>query len=475
MKKFISFICVISMLFILMVACSSETVENDREIIMKMDLDERDVIILQNSAVADVLGYKETTELCDIVIQRLADVSEAYNCNILVESISGEAPFKQAMKNAAAANDWLCDIVFSAPWLLRDSGNAGGLLPIEDVSDILDATDYEKWSNPNVQEMIMCKGVLYGLSPALWVNMFTPVYYNIAINEDLVKQAGQTDPREYVEQKVWTRDKLVETIVGLSQLTAEPKIYGISAEATHLVRVAVMGNDVKMAMIEDGKVKSGWDTDAAVEGLTWIQDVISKHGDCFYKGGKKASGDPWAEFSQPFYDEIAAMYLTSSGQILENVIYKIKDFGLVPFPAGPYSEYGKWPGFFETATIVSIPIFANEYEASAYLIDEIFNPFYEYPDAESILNYYKRNVFHDPRDVEALFSLEKNSQYYYWTEGGDSLIYALGDVISGKASPAKALKSNISSVQKCLDEQVVPNWIAMDKHGMGAYADADIE
>jgi len=475
MKKFTCFILVLIFIFISLAACSNELIENNKVIEMKMDLEGRKIIILQSMPEADVLAYKENTDLCDIVIQRLSDVGEAYNCDINIEAITAEATFKQSLKNAMAANDELCDIIFSYPHMLRDLGNAGGLLAIDEVSDIIDATDYEKWSTPNVQEMIMCKGVLYGVIPALWVNMFTPVYYNIAINEDLVKQAGQPDPREYVEQKVWTRDKLVETIVNLSQLTVEPKIFGISAEGSHLVRMAVMGNDVKMAMIEDGKVTSGWDTDAAIEGMTWIQDVISKHGDCFYNGGRRSGGDPWAEYSQPFYDEIAAMYLTSSEQILKDVIYKIKDFGLVPFPAGPYVDYGKWPGFFETASIACIPTFANEYEASAYLIDEIFNPFYEYPDAESILNYYRHNIFHDPRDVESLFSLEKNSQYYYWSDGGDSLIYSLGDILTSKTSPAKAIKSNISSVQKCLDEQVVPNWIAMDKHGMGAYADADIK
>jgi|GEM_PF-1861562 len=479
MKKFISFICVITLVFIFLTACSDNTVKDDgrngnNE--LKKDFNEQQFTILQISSIADVLGYKENTELCDIVIQRLADVGKENNCKILLEAITDDSQYKMTMKNAIAANDYICDINFANPFFLRDSGNAGGLVPMEDVSEFIDVNDYEKWSNPNVQEMIMCQGVLYGVVPALWVNMFTPVYYNIAINEELVRVSGQTDPREYVEQKVWTRDKLIETVVGLSQLTVEPKIFGMSAEASHIIRAAVMGNDVKMAMVENGKVKSGWDSEGAVEALTWLRGVVENYGDYFFNRAKVADGNPWDVYGKPFYeDKVAVMYLTSSDKILEHVIYKVEDFGLVPFPAGPHSEYGKWPGFYESATVVSIPTFAEDWDASAYLINEIFRPFSEYPDKASIMNYYITNVFHDPRDVESLFSLGDTSQYYYWPNGGDNLIYSLGNVIHGKGSISQALKTNINLVQKCLDEQVMPNWIAMDKNGMGVYANTELD
>ena len=477
MKKFLSLLLVLIFSAVALSACSTDEIKNSDtgDVVEKMDLGGTEYIILQtqhevNSVVMDnVLGYEVNTQLGDNALQRLKDIEAAYNCKITLEDRKHAGPFTQAVTAAMATGDHLADILHTSSQSIRPIAKAGGCVPLDDVSDIIDYTDYDKWGGPNEQEMSMCYGVRYGVVPVRWIFKASSAYYMIAVNSDIVQMMNQPDPREYLEKKEWTREKLVECIVNYTDLSREPKIFGMAVEPSHFVRMAIMGNNVKLAAVaEDGTIKSGWNTPGAVDAVTWVRDLLEQHKDKFYN--RMASADPWSYYDKPFMKGEAAMYLTSAWKILNEIAYDMENFAIMPFPAGPMAEYGEWPGFYEETGTVAIPTFTDDPIVSANLINDIFEPLEAYPDKNSILNYYKTNVFLDPRDAEVFFSNQKYAQYSYWVEGGDAVVGTAVQAVTGKKSPAEALSATVDVMQKVIDSDILANWIAMDKNGMGKYA-----
>ena len=173
-KQCISFILIFLFVFITFSSCKDIETENPeiiKEDVISADLMGRDFVILQESAVdTSPLGLKLDTSLADEALTRLDKVSNDYNCNIILESVGGDPIFQQTLTNTLASMDQLYDVTYGGAWITRAIGSAGGLVPMDDVAHIIDFRDSEKWGILNAQEMIMCKGVLYGVIPNLWIN-----------------------------------------------------------------------------------------------------------------------------------------------------------------------------------------------------------------------------------------------------------------------------------------------------------------
>ena len=413
--------------------------------------------ILQTSVIDEhPLYYLRDTNLADNALQRIKDVAANHKCSINLKYIGSGDSFKTLMAATLATGDCLADIVFTDPAQIREFGNLGGLLNIEHVSDYINIYDESKWGAPNVWEFLMCNGVMCGVVPVSWMNMGPAIFYPIIFNSDITGMFGYYDLREFYENGEWTREKMMEVAVDCTDNTRATPIKGLAACLKHFIRSALLNNGTTFAEFNDdvSEYYCGWTTEAGIEALQWVKDVINNYGEYMYEFTNIGYGD-W-NYTNPFMNSEAAMLLTSSGEIFDKIAYKVNNFGLLPFPAGPYGDPSKYVGFYEKAETLSIPLYAKETECSAILIDEIFSPLEQYPDAASIENYYDTNVFSNTKDYQILVEMSKNCKYSFWPDGGDAVLNSLYSNLE-KMTPTEVLESYGNVSDKCIIEQMIPS------------------
>ncbi|MBQ6172567.1 MAG: extracellular solute-binding protein [Clostridia bacterium] len=400
--------------------------------------------------------YLRDTNLADNALQRLKDVANRHNCEINLKYIGADNTFKTLLSATLATGESLADIIFTDPAQIREFGNLGGLTDIEHVSDYIDIYDESKWGAPNDWEFLMCKGTMCGVVPVSWMNMGPVIFYPIVFNSDITGMSGFYDLREFYENGEWTREKMMEVAVACTDNTRATPIKGLAACLKHFIRSALLNNGTSFAEFNDdvSEYHCGWTSEAGIEALQWVKDVISKYDEYMLEFTNTGYGD-W-NYTNPFMNNEAAMLLTSSGEIFDKIAYKVNNFGLLPFPAGPFGDSAKYVGFYEKAETLSIPFYTKEVECSAMLIDEIFSPLEQYPDAASIENYYDTNIFSDPRDYRILLEMSRNCKYSFWPDGGDAVLNSLYTNLP-QMSPTEVLEKYGAVSDKCIIEQMIPS------------------
>lgn len=190
--------------------------------------------------------------------------------------------------------------------------------------------------------------------------------------------------------------------------------------------------------------------------------MVKEYKSYLHNNGNDLAAGSWG-FTDPFINNEATLLLTAFWHVTNTIQYEMDDFGLLPWPCGPYGNPDELPAYYEDSTVITIPLFASDYEESAYIINAIFEGFDSYPTIESIEEYYADQVFHDPRDAKLFVSLGKNAQYCYWPDGGDNMLYTMTDNLTSK-TPTELIKTSLNSIQKCIDEQIMPNFKAMEHY-----------
>lgn len=423
------------------------------------------ITVLQDSPVTEPFSYPENTGLADAVMDRLKNLETELNCTFGLEYRNRDA-LTNYIKDFDAACNYYADIVFAPnSCRMRVAAQGGSFVPIDDVSDILDYHDHEKWGSVAIYEGMMCKGVLYAVAPQTWVDILSIPYYSLVYNRALVTgEYGMADPHELYESKTWTRDAFEEYIINCTTVEdGKTKVYGLSATSKHLARQAILSNGCQMVDLdENGNLSCGWTCPEAIEALTWAQTFLTEHREsvCYQYNSD------WDSYI-PFVEENASFLLTHYRSLFRNVAYKVEDFGLMPWPSGPNMPYGQWVGYYENTPAASIPLEAKDIQWSAIAIDRIFEPLDEYPDFEAVKNYYAGNVLHDDLDVEIFFLNRDNplTQYCYWPDGGDDFLNKIQSVVySPTASVTEMIEKNMSLLEKVIESDIYPNSLVLDHY-----------
>ncbi|MBO5036878.1 MAG: hypothetical protein J6D42_07355 [Clostridia bacterium] len=460
MKK-LSLLLALLMFFTLFVSCAStqqeEVFDAELDTSHSIDWSGKEFFILQTSAIDETpLYYIRDTILADNAMQRLKDVAAKHNCEISLKYIGVDNTFKTLMAATLSSGDALGDIVFTDPYQIREFGNLGGLVNIEHVLDYIDIYDETKWGAPNVWEFLMCKGVMCGVVPVSWMQMEPAIFYPIIFNQNLTSSFGVPDLREYYENGEWTREKMMDTVVTCTDNTLATPIKGMAACLKHFIRSALLNNGTTFAEFNDdvSEYHCGWDSEAGIEALEWVKSIIDNYEEYMYEFSNSSYGD-W-NYTNPFMNNEATLLLTKSAEIYDKIAYEVDNFGILPFPAGPYGDPSKYVGFYEKAQTLSIPLYAKEVECSAILIDEIFSPLEEYPDKKSMEDYYNSNVFSDSRDYNIFIEMSKNCKYSFWPDGGDTFLNNIYTSLP-RATPTKIIESYGTSSDECIIEQMIPS------------------
>ena len=394
------------------------------------------------------LGYINTTEFADLAAQRLKDVEDKFNCIIDFKYVTraGEAAFY-----SVSAGGYEFDFVQEESYWLVDYIIAGVFLDLASL-DGIDATDEEKWGNRYLLSSTMWNGGIYGVVPAKHPlrtqNSMSSIY---AINEDYIDSLGVTDPRDYYENGEWTWDTFTDVLMNytFTNLSGD-KVYAAAVRKGWFPRgMALSNGDDYLTINEDGTFEIGFYSDTALKAFNqtfeWWNGTASEN---IMEGGLTE-----------FIDGKCVLGLIDAYEVLSgttSVAYNVERFGLVPFPSGPDVEPGWFKSFYESADFtLSIPVNAPYPEASARIIDAIFEPFEGYEDDASVLEYLSHNYFADERDAKLFFSLS-DKEHAVYIDHQHSLTEVLSSTL--QRSPSEALQSAENFQFTTTEKYILPQY-----------------
>jgi len=362
------------------------------------------------------LGYLNNTELADLAAKRLKDVEDKFNCEIEFVYVdrSGKAAYESVI-----AGEYRYDIIQDESYFLWNYMYADTFVDLSTLNNI-NATDEEKWGSRNLLLSTLWEGGIYGVVPAKHPlrtqNSATSV---LGINENFVAQLGEVDPRDYYENGEWTYDTFTRVLTDYTFDTMSgEKIYALATKKDWFTRAAALSNGNKYISIKDGKGEIGYFTDEALlafqQVYNWLHTPTT--GNNIYSDGEKTTGRNF------LLEERTVIGLIDAYEILSgtfSIAYNLENWGIVPFPSGPNATPGHFVSLYDAADFtLCIPITAPDYEASAIVIDAIFEPFEGYKSDSEVLEYLKRNFFLDERDAEYYMSLADNEHIYFIGSGG---------------------------------------------------------
>lgn len=455
-------------LLLVLASCSSgepvsEGFDKDYDTSYELDFSGMDFSILQNSQISEEQFYYDTdTLLSDYSVKRMNSVAADHKCSISLKYIASDDTLKSLLQSYVISCDYYADIAFVQARYMRDTGNVGGLYDITAFTDVIDISDYDKWGEPNTWEFMMCKGNLYGVVPCAWIEMKPYAFYPIAFNTELTKRFGYGDLRELYENGKWTRDSMLEIMVACTDNNLATPVKGMAACLKHFIRAALLANNTEFCVFNDDLTEyhCGWEDEAGIEALEWVQSVGHNYTE-YMNGFPSSSIEDWS-YTNYFCDGESTMILTSLVQLYQKICYEVDDFGIMPFPNGPYGEPGKWTGFYEAANVLAIPVTAKDSGASAILMNEIFDFMEEYPDQNAITNYYVTRFYSDPRDMDIINKMSSNCKYSFWPDGGDIVLNNIYTSLMS-SSPVEILEAHGNKSDECIIEQMIPSIIKVNE------------
>ncbi|MBE6896594.1 MAG: hypothetical protein E7477_05770 [Ruminococcaceae bacterium] len=434
MKKIIAILmCLVFTLTIMSCAASEEEIvpDYDSNVSDQIDLDGKTFIygMVQDyffEGADSTLGYINTTEFADLAAKRLEEVEDRYNCSIEMKYVTraGEAAYHSVL-----TSDYEFDFIQEESFFLVDYVIANIFTDLASLDNI-DATNEEKWGNRYLLASTMWNGGIYGVIPALHPlrtqNSMSSVF---AVNENHIATLGQTDPRDYYENGEWTYDTFTNVLTNytFNNLSGD-KVYSLAASRGWFTRgMALSNGDEYLTIKDDGAFSLGFYSDTALEAFNQTFE---------WWNGPTASNIIEGGLDQ-FVSGQSVLGLIDAYQILSgttSVAYNVDNFGIVPFPSGPNAEPGWYKSFYEAADFtICIPLTAPDAEASALIIDAIYESFEGYETDESVIEYLSRNYFLDERDSKFFFELSDKDHAVY-IDHAHSLSGFFGDITTRSAT-----------------------------------------
>ncbi|MBE6897082.1 MAG: extracellular solute-binding protein [Ruminococcaceae bacterium] len=365
--------------------------------------------------VDNIFGFIPGTNFADNALERQKSIESAYNCKIIVDNNSNSTVIADKLSASLMSGSHLYDLVTCDTSVLSNFSRARGYLV--GLSSLLDVQNTEKWGTPNMLEPMIWKDDVYGVVPFAWPNLLYSTTYSVfAVNETLVSQLGHSDPREYVDNREWTWDKLEETLELYTYQDAGRTVYGMHCHDADFAVNMLYSNGVSYSTYENGKVVCGAYTEkgrVALERAQEIYNVTCK--DFIYpdagtnKGSYMINGD----VVMAVMDNVDIIGTTDS------LMYQMDNIGILPFPQGPDAVPGEFSsGYSQMAYTTCIPVNTADVEASAMILDMMFEPFEGLETKDDIANYMADEIFFDKRDAEIFINTVRNANYgFFWEDG----------------------------------------------------------
>ena len=374
----------------------------------------------------DYFGYVANTEFADLALQRVKEVES--NFNVKVNVITGK-DIPSTIQNETYAGLVSVDAAQAKSTQMGGTVRAGLLYDITQLGDYINYTDAEKWGNEELLKPFFWDGGLYGVVPAAWpIHKYRSMDGPMVVNEDLIRSINETDPREFVEKDEWTWDKLEELMPVYNHINnAGDEVKALYTTVHWLFRTIQSTNGEGFVFRdENGEYQLGLHSDKTFEAMAPAWDwAFGDYASFVYID----TSNVWENMLQAFLDNKSVLTIMNGTDLVgaeNSIAYQMANFGVVPFPRGPFGNNNTTSG--TTITEVRfgtfIPLLSKDPAMSAIVLNAIYEPLPGYETEESIIEYLRHNYFFDDRDVVNFVDAFNNIVYNYRNE-------ALTDVYIG--------------------------------------------
>ena len=430
MKRSIAILLVLAMSISLLLSCS----ETEPEAVPEMDFDseknqtydDADFIYLVDND-SRVLGYVNDTLFSDLVYQRIDDVEKQLDVNITLENTSqGKIGIIQSETFAGVSH--YAALMDNSNAL--SSGTRGGLLYDLCLLSSLNALDNEKWGTPENRKTLYWDGTVYGLFPAKYpLHMMNGIEGLMVVNEQMIKRLNQKDPREYIEEGVWTWDKFEELMPYYAHTDDMGKyVYALYMTIHWIFRTIQTTNGGHVTYKDGDEWQLGLRTQQQVDALSRGYDwAFGDYSPYVYI----EPGNAWTNVLPKFLDGMSVIALLPSNDIYgkeDSIAYKMEDFGILTFPTGPEGSLSS-PGttITDCRFITAIPALFSEPEMAGAVINALYEPLEGFETFDDTLSYMRQYYFYDDRDVECYRRGYENVMYDYRNEGLNDVVININD------------------------------------------------
>ena len=373
-------------------------------IAMSVHSDSTGLVIDENNP----FGYKENTDLADAVLKRISNIKKDNGCDIVLSVLEDDL---NLIAVKLMADNIKQDVLYSPSHaLMKKQAVAGYLEQVDSYGAYIDYKNTEKYGAANIQEMNAVDGHIYAVSPITWMYKQPRALELLVFNDDLMKQYATPDPKEYIENGNWTWDAFEDVIANSSNTDGGNTIYSLAARGFDVVKLLAYGNGVKLAYEADNGYASDFGADNMIEAAQFYYNLREKYTDKFTPD----MGD-WADVIEAFtVEQNSVACLTAASILYNDIVYKVQNYSVAPFPTGPRGEYGKWPSAIEATESFSVFYSAVDPEANFAIIDMLCEPFEGFETEEDRMEYLSSNVVYTYADAEYALNLYKNGTYTYW-------------------------------------------------------------
>ncbi len=325
--------------------------------------------------------------------------------------------------------------------------NAGLYNALTDVPGFVENIESGKWGSVAAVEYFKRGDDYYGFYPGYQGIPFPAMGGILYSNLTLVGQYG-FNPYEMIEDGTWTWDgfeNILRTIGGSpSNLSIGTPVgmYIGDAFYEYFQTAAILNNGGSLVKTDsEGRLVSNFDSKEVREAIEWVRSLVSE--------GIVEFGQNDIKYDYFMEDLLGFVYEYSYVGTVDTsgFMYNDVDFAILPCPAGPSAEYGKWSAYLGLADrYLTVPITADM-EIVNTILDELYAPLgddsFEWRDV-----YANRNFLHE-ESADLYWQMYDNAQpdYYLATQK-----FQWSSVLRGTTTVTAAIDATKDSIQEALDK-----------------------
>ena len=405
------------------------------------------------------LIYDTTTIQGDEMLKRLHQIKNDYNIIVTLDSSKEEPDYEMAHM----AGNVRCDILhlFNLNAMQHFASN-GFLYPLTDFPEYIDLSDTDKYGGANVIESTIVNSIPYSVQPLYWFGFQAVDECILAYNIELLKSNNITDLHEFYENKTWTWDTFEkEYLEKFSSINQDKDFLPIGIESRYLIRSMIHSNNVQFIVKND-----------AGENVTNLnsKEFITAYDKAVEWLSKYIPSDPsWRESHSKFMEGSAGIVYTSGYDVTEaTIIYSDFEYGLMPFPCGPDSPYGRWANVSIRTKGAGISTASLEPEIAAFTLSQLFEPFEAFGGRNGLYDYFKEYIFLSETDADIFFDMAQYLRQNYNYMDGNSVGYrfeeTFGDAARRGISASEALGQHMYILEDMVVKYMLPNYDYMYEH-----------
>lgn len=393
------------------------------------------------------LGYDLDSNFCDLARARVSSIQKDYNC---VVTIKHKQILHDYVKPIIMSGGYIADAVAGISDMWGDYARIGCFVGMNEVSDYIDITDEAKWGYKALVETMYVDDDLYGVVPMAWPDLVSLNFgYPIMFNGNIISILGQNDPREFYETHTWDYDRFFECLQNYTvEEGGETKYYGFLGTKNVIGEMFLYSDGAETVQMEGGEYSFGLHGYRGQEGMEAARRIVL--GDLKYTYDKSCQAMGHVDICKRFLecrDVMATVYVGYLYGRDAIISTELDNYGVMPWPHGSHVSDDFTYGLIENVyTGIAMPVTGKDKDATAQILDLIYEPFEGYETYEKIVAYMTKSYFFDDRDADVFFSMFENCRYEYFHYMGqlpylylDTANKSIGEYIESQESEINEL------------------------------------